>query len=288
MPEPYALTPSKEYPIRLETTVFTLLIEGDPVPDVGKSDEYPLLHDHEFTELFVCCAGEIALMTGTGDLILRAGDLAVIPPGVPHKSKGGNEGAELFSVSFSAVCRTGKDCALLHRLTPFLSGDAILLYRGVPDFCREVRRIVCSSDTLTPQLFLVSLLLHLSEDCVPVPISSPSGRAPITGEIRCLMKLDEIVEGHYMLDWSIEKISEALHVSARQIDRIAQKRYGKSIRQQLFDKRCQRAEHLLTTTDLTTGQIAVAVGFHSAKTLQREFSRRYGKTPASYRKEQGV
>ena len=288
MPELYALTPSKEYPIRIENTLFTLLIEGDPEPGPEAGEEYALLHDHEFTELFACCAGEIALMTGAEDLILRAGDLAVIPPGVPHKSKGAGEGAELYSVSFSAVCRKGKDCAFFRRLTPFLSGDSILLYRGVPDFCREIRRIVGSGDGLTPQLFLVSLLLHLKEECAPVPISSSSGRVPFPGEIRCLMKLDEIVEGHYMLDWSIQKISEALHISARQVDRIAQKRYGKSIRQQLFDKRCQSAEHLLVSSELTTGQIAVAVGFHSAKTLQREFSRRYGMTPAEYRKGKGV
>ena len=282
------LTPSTEYRLHLEDTDFRLLIESlpdsRPVSDRGGSD----LHSHEFSELFVCVSGSVTLMTESSLLELRDGEAAVVLPGILHRKADVGRRTEWYTLSFSGERRTVRDSGgLYRRLRGFFEGNSILIVRNVPSLAEDMRRIegeFRKADTLQPPLLLVSLLLHMADSGIVTQIPISSDRTPVSGEISRLMKMDEIIESHYTEDWNAEKAAAALHISSRQVDRIARKRYGKSFHHTLMDKRCQRAVHLLLTTDLPVTGIVTASGFCSAKSLYREFRQRCGMTPTEFRR----
>ena len=285
------LTPSTEYLLRLEDTDFRLLIESLPDSRPASDSGTPGLHSHEFTELFVFVSGSVRLMTESGQLELCDGEAAVVLPGILHRKLDVGQRTEWYTLSFSGERRTVRDSAgLYRRLRIFFEGNSILIIRNVPCLPEDMRRIegeFRKADTLQPPLLLVSLLLRMADSGVMTKIPIPSDRTPVSGEISRLMKMDEIIEGHYTEDWNADKAAAALHISSRQLDRIARKRYGKSFHHALMDKRFQRAVHLLRDTDMPVTGIIAASGFCSAKSLYREFRQRCGMTPTEFRRYAG-
>jgi quercetin dioxygenase-like cupin family protein len=52
----------------------------------------PSLHTHPYEELFVMLEGEATLTAGDQELVATAGDLVIVPPGVPHGFKNTGDG----------------------------------------------------------------------------------------------------------------------------------------------------------------------------------------------------
>ena len=282
------LTPSTEYRLLLEDTDFRLLIENLDDVQPETDNVHSGLHSHGFSELFVCVSGTVSLMTETGLIELHDGEAAVVLPGVMHLMREAKRKTEWYTVSFSGTHRHVRDCGGLYRkLRLFFEGDCIFTVYGFPELAADIRRIdreFHRGNTLQPPLLLASLLLHMEESSIMTRIPISSDRMPVSGEIHRLMIIDEIIDDRFAEDWNAKRIAGALHISSRQVDRIAQKRYGKSFRQAIMDNRCQKAAHLLSTTKMTTAEIMNASGFCSVKSLYREFRQRYGMTPTEYRK----
>ena len=99
-----------------------------------------------------------------------------------------------------------------------------------------------------------------------------------------MVKLDIMIANRYLQKFTASDYANELFISTRQLDRIAIKRYGKSIHQLIVDRRFTLAEQLLSTTDLTVEDIASRSGFSSSASLYREFKKRKGVTPAVFRK----
>lgn len=61
------------------------MILTDAGPDQG-----PSLHNHPYTEIHIVQAGEARFFTDDEEIVVRAGEIVVVPPGVPHgfKSQG--------------------------------------------------------------------------------------------------------------------------------------------------------------------------------------------------------
>jgi mannose-6-phosphate isomerase-like protein (cupin superfamily) len=45
----------------------------------------PALHKHEYDEIFIVQEGEAAMTVGTEERIVKAGEIAVVPAGQPHR-----------------------------------------------------------------------------------------------------------------------------------------------------------------------------------------------------------
>ena len=208
-------------------------------------------------------------------------------PGVLHKKLDTKRQTEWYTVSFSGTRRNVRDCGGLYRkLRIFFDGDCILTVRGVTDLAADIQRIeeeFRRDNMFQPPLLLISLMLKMADSSISIHTPISADRTPIPGEIHRFMRMDEIIEGRFTEVWNAQKIAEAMHISLRQVDRIARKRYGKPFRQALTDKRCQVAAHLLSTTDMTVRSISNISGFSSVKSLYREFRKQYGMAPMEYR-----
>ncbi len=101
-----------------------------------------------------------------------------------------------------------------------------------------------------------------------------------------MRELDNLIDSEYTKKWNTADVANRLFLSPRQLDRIALKRYGKTLHQVIVDKRIKTAESLLINTDMTIEKIAITVGFNSSVGFYREFVKRYDMTPAKYREAQ--
>jgi mannose-6-phosphate isomerase-like protein (cupin superfamily) len=78
---------------RLPAGGFSRELEGADHGGVGISiifvdaepGQGPALHKHEYDEIFIVQEGEAAMTVGTDERIVKAGEIAVVPAGRPHR-----------------------------------------------------------------------------------------------------------------------------------------------------------------------------------------------------------
>ncbi len=106
----------------------------------------------------------------------------------------------------------------------------------------------------------------------------------IAGKNRDLSDALLLMENSLETPLAIEKISETVGVSRRQLDRLF-KRYVDATPQTHYrDLRLARASGLLIQTSLSITEIALGCGFHSASHLGKFFKQRFGVTPGEFRR----
>lgn len=278
---------SKELTVNIENINFRLLI--DKPRERTDSEDNCILHSHISAEIFACCLGKITLATKNESLTLNGGDIAVVPPNVLHCMLSADENTEKNVISFICNKRAGQTAWDLYAdFLPFIGSKSILIYRGRRDACACVSEIVQlgqSQSKILPTLKAMVLLIDI--------LGNPDEKYFDTAEdknangsydIQRMMGLDIIIGTSYMKRLTIKEIASELYISSRQLDRIVQKRYGKTLHKVIMEKRMSVAEQMLLTTDMTVEEIGSAVGFSSSAGFYREFVRAYGVTPAVYKK----
>ncbi len=274
--------------VTLEDVSLQTMVSIDPHRPQPDTLQDLTRHRHQYSELFACCSGEVWLNTADGLLRLAEGDLAVIPPGVPHVHIPCRQEKEFYVISFTGIKRASPNAGQLYsRFIPFFSGDTIHLLRCRPELCRkamEVTEAARRGAEHLPALRLAELLLCLCE----LQPSTQNAHPPSSGdatesELSRSAYLEYLINNYFTQSVTAQQIADMLYVSPRQLARIIQKQYGTTLHELMMQKRIVTAEHLLHTTDLTVDEIAHTVGFGSRAGLYREFTRRYGVTPAQYR-----
>ena len=294
MPEVLSLTTQKELCLQIENVIFRLLVHKPknraPGSDGSTQKFYTTMHTHVSTELFVCRSGEMTLRIPSGFITLKAGDAAVIPPGIQHFTYSKSE--DICSCTISFICHkksTRCEADVYKILSPFIIGRQIIVYRSSPELYDGVEKIVkeATNDKILPVLHTIELLIKAagmpcqriepSEDGIP---ENPTGT-----DIQRMMKLDQIINVFFMRDLTVEEVARHLFISPRQLDRVVKKRYGKTLRRVIIEKRLRSAEQMLISTDMTAESIGAALGFGSKPSFYREFLKEYGITPSEYRKK---
>lgn len=282
-----------EYQTTLENVYIQLLVDK-PWSNRSISERLPL-HNHVFAEIFACKSGELVLKTAVGFITLHPGDAAVVPPKVPHikhQTESPSDGCTLGFICHPKNSPTNSK--LYRRLRLFTDGTQIIVYRNQPFVFECIQTITGSaeaSEYLLPVVYLSELLLKLltkeyeTYETADTESRSASQSQSAQNLLR-MRELDNIIDSEYTKKCNTADVAKKLFLSARQLDRIALKRYGKTLHQVIVDKRIKTAENLLVTTDMTIEKIAITVGFNSSVGFYREFAKRYGMTPAEYRKAQ--
>ena len=279
----------REFTVNIENINFRLLIDRQRKEnDDAESDSF-FLHDHVSAELFACISGSVTLATEEGKLTLNGGDLAVVPPGVPHCMLSVENGTESAVISFICDRRADKSNTDLYSvLSTFICGDSISVFRGRKEVCGEIAEIVRlgkAEGSILPAMKTVELLIRLAEMATEKNSDFADKAAEGRYDIQRMMRLDTVIASSYMKKLSMKEIADELYISSRQLDRIVRKRYGKTLHQVIMETRIRSAERMLLTTNMAVDRIGSTVGFSSNAGFYREFSRYFGMTPAEYRKK---
>lgn len=241
-------------------------------------------HSHQYSELFACTDGKVWLSTEPGLLQLNAGDLAVVPPGVPHVHIPNLQEKGSGVLSFTGVRRqTPNTQPLYHCLADFFAADDLLVLRGHPELCAKVTEILADVHRhaeYLPVLKLAELLLSIRE---LQPDHLQPATEPGENELSRSTHLEYLIDHYFTRSVTAEQIAEKMYISPRQLARIIRQRYDSTLHALMMDKRITTGQHLLRTTALTIDEIAHIIGFGSRTGFYREFTRRCGVTPAQYR-----
>ncbi len=94
----------------------------------------------------------------------------------------------------------------------------------------------------------------------------------------------EIFE-HPDVQWSVDRISEELHLSRSYFHEIYKKTFGSSCIADIISSRISRASDLLSSSDIPIKEIAEKCGYNSFVHFSRQFKEQTGLTPSEFRKQ---
>lgn len=97
--------------------------------------------------------------------------------------------------------------------------------------------------------------------------------------------MDYLVQNYYQ-DISLRQLSELFNFHSAHIIRTFKKEYGITPIEALNNVRISKAMQLLTTTSMTTTEIASSVGYSTSSYFARIFKKSVGLTPQAYRSEE--
>ena len=280
-----------EISVLLENVKFQALVALSPEDDQSRSDHEKFMHKHEFYELFFCKRGEFHIETSDESILLRAGDLAIIPPTQTHVLGHIAPHTDGYIIPFLYKrIREEGTVDLYRRLTRIINRD-ILILKDQPSIVEQADKTVKEAisgrtEMLLIALHLLELLLRIASLESEPHTDKHAHESLISNDIERMMALDTLIAKRYLQSYTASDYAKELFISTRQLDRIVIKRYGKSLHQLIADRRLTLAEQMLITSDLTVEEIAARTGFSSAASLYRAFKKHRGITPSTVRKVQ--
>ena len=128
-----------------------------------------------------------------------------------------------------------------------------------------------------------TLLMTIFQSFTKLPERADFAEAQKLVSTLSISMIMDYIEDHYAEEITLSDMSEALHYSSRQCQRILQSNLGVSFLQLLTDIRTSNAKQMLRETDLPPGTIAVRCGFGTSQKMSTVFHARTGLSPTAYR-----
>ncbi|MBN1670812.1 MAG: helix-turn-helix transcriptional regulator [Kiritimatiellae bacterium] len=243
-------------------------------------------HAHSRVELCHLLAGRCALSFRFEHYQLRAGDLGLFPPDVPH--------AETYSAKRTAYRLAWWLLVPDHvyfqvtDYTPrygFRFVDRVTLRplgRDARDACRRLRRF-CTAPEVPPVLPLKEALLSLSVSVLrrlleQVDKGLPQAHAPLIEQAKAF------VAGNTDRALTISEVARAVLLSPNYLTTLFRKETGVSLGTWIRRERIARARELLATTELSVKDVAFKLGFEDPYAFSHAFKRTEGASPLHYRR----
>jgi len=111
-------------------------------------------------------------------------------------------------------------------------------------------------------------------------------RGGLTG--RQLRRIKEFVDAHISKEIGISELAGLIGLSQFHFIRAFRHSVGLSPYQYVLSERISVAKEMLSESDLSIADVALAVGFSGASQLNRVFRKLIGVTPAAFRRENGL
>lgn len=100
-----------------------------------------------------------------------------------------------------------------------------------------------------------------------------------------LSKITSYIQVNYRENLTLEGVAHIFGFSPAYLSKMFQKYAGINYKAYLLDLRTEAGYRLLMNTELAVGEIALECGFPDSRSFAKAFRRRYGMTPAEYRKK---
>lgn len=258
------------------------------VNSVGENPHKDLLHSHKLYELFHVLHGDMTLVANSERTIVNRGDTVVIAPDIIHTTNihsGTKRFCMIFTIEKNPSVQNSNYYDSFQRI---LDGDIIRLDSSLltPGFERCAQYI--KSDFVEKDELITACLHEIM--ALFKATNSKGEDSPQTNSFSNTDNSRTYLIDHYFTHsfqhGSLTELSEFLHLSSQQTQRIIKKMYGQSFSERLTMMKMQLAKKLLQETKLSVTQIAEKCGYTGPNGFFVAFKKYYGKTPNKLKKTQ--
>lgn len=223
-------------------------------------------HSHSAWEFIYCTSGAGRLVFDEGPLSYAAGDIALIPPGVPHANVS-EDGFTNIHVNMAGPSLTVKKPALLR-------DDGSLLTLNA--FSGAFFQFSADGGRQTPLLSAYGQLIV----CHLLALQESPACARVAEEIA-----NAIVNNYPDCDFALDVYLRALPFSYDYVRRLFKKEMGVTPHRYLSDMRLQTAAQYLGSSapdGRSVTEVARLCGFREPLYFSRMFKKKYGVSPSAY------
>lgn len=271
-------------------------LHGAPIP---KGREFhPCFHNHDYFELMYVHRGHCTNCFQNGEVSLSQGDLLLLNPNVLHDPYTTDEEDVMVNVMLSREL-------FRHSLMPMLSDNELfssffssyfyqvncaqdfLLFSGpsvaragrvVVDIIEEwINRPVCYRHVMESELVVLFALLTRS-------YSEQHGIRPEMGDKAMLIANVLSYIAQHCADVSLKQLEEQFSYSAGYLSRLIQKHTGKTFSELVHHDRLETVRDALEHSNRPIAELVQMSGFNDLSYLNKAFKKRFGLTPAQYRR----
>src|ERR1700677_2391711 len=247
--------------------------------------EHTGLHFHFHPELIIGLKGASRLEFIHEGFAVRAGTMAIIPGGIPHRETNLKEGVfenliiSVYNETISVQLQTeGRDGQLAAAVTEYYDTSK---YQQLVQYLEEIAEL--SHDTGPQKQFGIKglLLIYLSTLQSAIQRLRHSPRV----EKLKVSQTKRLVQEHLgNSELGVGFLAPLLHCSSDYLSNLFHRETGQRLAVYINTERIRAAMTMLRTTPLTVAEVAYASGFESQGYFSRVFKQIVMKSPLDYRR----
>ncbi len=232
-------------------------------------------HYHEFNEILYCFNGSLKITSANTVENITAGDVVLIPEKAVHSINTSAEAHCMFLPFWkNNIQQMPEDIKVLKHFIASNAFDRIVKY-----YYENYRY---------KKDFMLSCFHEIAAALAEIFNSNNiNGQDTVTLENNNYRKY--IIQQYFLLNYNnspkISELAGLLHLSVQQTQRIIQKLYSRTFREQVLFLRIDKAKYMLKNTDVTIAKIAETVGYNNSNNFHSAFKTYSGITPNEYRKK---
>ncbi len=276
---------AKEYVFSVGDAKFTFFTDRGMI--VEGANISSALHSHEFHELFYILKGNTSIRTENNVFSFTEGDCALVPAGEFHETTTFENTQRIAISFFIEKDKKEKSSSQFSQFESVFENGIVPLPNFIGDqaFKRLAHYYYSSyndkSELIRACLHEIIVLIKAS-----TKVEGSSSPAPVVFETSAYRNyiIDNYISAEFK-GGNLKELSEKLHLSTQQTERIVRKLYGCSFREYLGFYRMRYAADLLLNTTMTSAEISAELGYSYPHSFLTAFKKRYNMTPNEYRKE---
>ena len=223
-----------------------------------------------YTRLYYMIDGQCEIKTSGGELLLKAGNLYLLPSGHSFSHSCDHEMQQLYfhvnlvnSYGADILCGIGK--ILSKELSKEYVEELLFLFREDSAVARGYLKTLLQAD-------IFSLL---SENKINL------SNKRLSDSVRRAIK---VIEDNLSLALTVKTVSDSVSVSHNTLSHKFKKEMGIPIGKYIDGMIMHKAERLLINTDLPVARISEELGFYDQFYFSRRFKEKYAVSPLKYRR----
>ena len=245
-------------------------------------------HWHDALEILQVLEGSIHVGMGDHELLLRAGDIAIVNAGEPHRLREGGRENLLLALhvrpEFYQGLLRGRSPMLLYCCSAYHEAQRPEAYQGIKASVAHLARLIGEGgDVGEIEAALTDMLVRAIHDFDFLQWGV--GTDPFSPKsVERLRKIARDLAGDDEVRLGLRELAAQAGISPQHLSNDIKQKFGMTFQELLQYGRCEQAVKLLLSTDKRIFDIAQDLGFSDPKYLIRHFKRSFGATPSAFRR----
>lgn len=245
-------------------------------------------HSHSGIEIHFLFEGSSDFCFVNSVYTLNAGEMIIIPKSQIHRlAKNNDDAFKRFILSFSIQAEEHAEGQFLNESLSVNEPKVMKIPDDVANMLQECQdesqRIIMGYVSMI-ELMILRILISISREISGYPIANEVNLTKRTYINQMAGKIMGFIERNVCQNITIRDISEFMHLSSKQIQRMVQKEYKCTVKELIVRLKLQMSKEYLKNTEMNISEISEMMGFSSEQSFCRFFRNAEGQSPNQYRK----